>query len=1114
MATAGSIGEQGIVMAGEDIGRIIERRFGQQVMVRKVGDVIGRQIPGDVLVLNPFPVTVLRTTDLLLVRFSFQNLHWVQVDGADALARRDAAKPAYLIADFPPQHLVEEAFAERADETNKDEDKSVFARTQELPDGTPVEPSPKDTDATLKVPPVEASLSQHSRLVFEVEKESIRWSLDGLLTAMSTLPLSVAPHAKKPTRVVNFDRNIIDALKKADGVKVLAANHAAVAAVLQAVGRSAAAARVLDHHLGSAVSAEITSNSRLAVRLKLPPGVIPKIPAVLLRPKPAPPTSTQTSIELPWRLQISPHSDSGFTHASAPVEHDERIELWHSRLGVRAKDDADEIHIDENSAGRTVRAIWARDAKGPLAPKAPDAMGTTSLTTRDRQMLVNETSNFTLKRGKKAWDPPAVDVDLLMLTALGGWLRSDFNAPVLPTGDFSITEWKHRAAMGRDHEVKVVYAGFLFPFGHPASLVKVTERKIEPHPTLPGRYAYLRQRFFIVVRKQTMTYPERSKLWKDKRLDLAMPFSAVSILTRITPDLDPPEQLDGALCFFPSVDGTPFAFKIMATDRESQLVEYGGPLMFIERGRNIDAASVEAVTEKYWNAPTFKREHRLGGQRVAFADAIGPSDEALDTTLAVDTLQFDAAPIEPVSPDKQDRAQFWPILRTADVVVPAMSALAGVATTTRMKQPLHFLKSGFEDNQTHVFLEVADGPTTMSFAQQADRSGGFATPNLAVTGLSGSKGPIGGPIDDAINGTMTPEKYFGGLPIPGKLFGVVKLSELLKEVGLTPDNMPSFVAKGINRVTGFLDDVARLNAIAGDVQTRFAAEADAGVQNLRNELTAIQGRAQAVLTAFAEVTSLAGAEAAIDLLNGDLGDLKQAIDGATALPSGLRVEAGGVVQRLSQYAEDSGEIVELAGKLVDGERLPETVGAKLSWSTALAPWPPGGDALFQPALRPGDKDAQAARATLDLCVEVQAPIKPGAEPTTTTTCSITPFTLRLLGKNTFIALAVDVIEFTMRAGRKPDVNVVLGSPPIQFGGPLRFVNILQTYIEPDAFSDPPYLDVDSQGIRAGFDLALPDIPVGAMSLSNVRLGRRPTSRSSVTLWTSRSASAPGRTRSG
>ncbi len=129
-----------------------------------------------------------------------------------------------------------------------------------------------------------------------------------------------------------------------------------------------------------------------------------------------------------------------------------------------------------------------------------------ALNSRDRMLLVHETSNFGLTRQGDYWTPPAVDVDRLMLTSLGGWLSSQVMIPELPDGPFTIQEWKHRATMARDHEVKVVYAGFLWPFGHKASLVKVTERKFAP--TQPGNPAYLFQRMFIIVREPTRTYTD------------------------------------------------------------------------------------------------------------------------------------------------------------------------------------------------------------------------------------------------------------------------------------------------------------------------------------------------------------------------------------------------------------------------------------------------------------------------------------------------------------------------------------------------------------------------------------------------------------------------------
>jgi hypothetical protein len=59
---------------------------------------------------------------------------------------------------------------------------------------------------------------------------------------------------------------------------------------------------------------------------------------------------------------------------------------------------------------------------------------------------------------------------------------------------------------------------------------------------------------------------------------------------------------------------------------------------------------------------------------------------------------------------------------------------------------------------------------------------------------------------------------------------------------------------------------------------------------------------------------------------------------------------------------------------------------------------------------------------------------------------------------------------------------------IKFVGPLSFVETLRDLIPLDGFSDPPYLDITSKGIDAGFNVALPSICCGVLNLSNVSLG--------------------------
>jgi len=383
-----------------------------------------------------------------------------------------------------------------------------------------------------------------------------------------------------------------------------------------------------------------------------------------------------------------------------------------------------------------------------------------------------------------------------------------------------------------------------------------------------------------------------------------------------------------------------------------------------------------------------------------------------------------------------------------------------------MNQPKDYLANGFTkvNNPNHVFLGVADATNKppLSFENQANRSGGFVTPSLSVIGLSGSKGPIGGSgIADTMAPSIDPQKFFGSMS--AKLFGAVELWRLLPL--LTSENMPSFVAGSVNQVTGFLDDLDRLTKMTIDVGP---------------SLGVAQAQARTVAEAITDLGTVGGAEPDITALGGALHDLADAINGATTIPSPLRTDASGVVRRLGEFAGTAGAIVDSAKQLLSGTMLPEMVNAKLDWSTPLNPWPAGA-AVFMP---------DGGKGTLDLHVEIQPPTSAGKEPTTTVACSISPFDLRLIGDVPFITLKFLKMEFTVVAGRKPDVNVVLKDGGVEFGGPLSFVKTLSEVIPFDGFSDPPYVDVDAQGITAGFDLSLPDLSVGVLSLCNISLGAK------------------------
>ena len=98
--------------------------------------------------------------------------------------------------------------------------------------------------------------------------------------------------------------------------------------------------------------------------------------------------------------------------------------------------------------------------------------------------------------------------------------------------------------------------------------------------------------------------------------------------------------------------------------------------------------------------------------------------------------------------------------------------------------------------------------------------------------------------------------------------------------------------------------------------------------------------------------------------------------------------------------------------------------------------------------------------------------------------------------NDFMVTLLGVIEvhftefgFVARSGSKPSVKVHLHPEhPLVFTGDLKFVEELRHAIPPDLFGKGPSLDISPTGIRAGFAFALPPVAVGVFALKDVSLG--------------------------
>jgi hypothetical protein len=1024
--------------------------------------------------------TLLRPLDLLSLRLSFVHLVREDGPGGPVLRRADGAEVGFLRVILAGQHVHEEA---------------VFISSGELkprtPDGRPPDPDDPPPPARIETwfapPPVRARLAGASQVVLRVVDERIPWTVEGILQALATLPLSVPPVATRRASprpdlvpdvidiadVIDFSAFVREEESPGRPGSVSGALHAVAAmrgstiAVRSRFGAGAAAASVLASHEGGGA---FRLRDDLVGRFE--EVVLERLPIeALLRVQPTPPSATQTALELPWRLQISPHAQAGFAHSLEPVSSPAvRVELWHTRLGTRTEDGVDETTPDD----RTVRAVWARDfdeltgfpfrsTPPSTGEEFPSADGSQDrprfrapLNSRDRMMLVHETANPQRPRrsSSRAYVPPPVDVEHLALSALGGSLRSRFQTrPPLGT---TIEEWVHRASYGRDGFVKVVYSGFLLPFCHRASLVKVTEREVH------HGIAYLVQRMYVVVRQPVRSLGAGGRLAGSTRLDLAVPFSSVRLLTAATPFLDEPVDLStktSGWMLVPTVAGTAFRFRMLAVDLDDRLVELEGPLVFVEQDHGDDDVKLKEVVEKYG---TLDHAIDARGQKVAYA----ASAAADDTTVVTRELRFDV--VSTGSQSTEESIALEPVLREASVVVPAMSALAGAGSAVTVKYPPAYLKDGLAGSTAEVFLDVVGSPK-LDFSAQSDRSGGFVAPSIQVRSLSRSIGPMARSAAELAPGSdVDVSTYFDS---SAKLFGLVSLGELLPKGSL--DQVPRFVAESLDAATMLTSNLERVVALAEDLA--------AAPGTVAASLQALADAAQAVLDGIADLLTsqdATAAQTAAAALPAAVTQARAQLAGADSLLRADREALEAVMSRVEDALAAGADWLDLILKAASGAPLPELVRARLDWRAVLEPWPSVADPIFEPG---------GGQGALTLAVDVQAPTAPGAPPSALVSCAVSAFDLHLIGKaNAFLILRFQRLEFSAVPGRKTDVNVVFREPDgVVFAGPLAFVETLRTIIPFDGFSDPPYLDVSASGIEAGFDVAIPTVAMGVFALSNV-----------------------------
>jgi len=915
-----------------------------------------------------------RPTDLVALRVETVNLSIEP--GSPPRLKKTASGPSFVVLHFPPQAITEETFFEtRPAGTNNPK--------PPRPD-TPEKPEPTNGGSEpLTGPPVRARISGESRLAFTVpDAFEAEYTLAGVLAACETLALQVPANARPPGPLLKpglfADLFASDVATLRPGQRASLASFAMRSLRLAAVQGDLPTLQ-LRQAIGGAGLRPMKVSAKLGPVIDV--GVAAELPSVLgplLKPRPKAPAPNETAIELPWRLVLSPHDGERWRHAKAPATSpgSGRTELWHSRL-VAPRSDGTIIEPPLPDANRSLRAVWALTGEGSPAamqsdfPTAPQLPPPSTIPFRmplddfDRFQITHLSSNFSVSN----YAPAPIGANLLALSALGGWLdsRGAWDPPGL-----SVEEWVHRASMGRDHYVRVVYKGFLFPFGHRVALVKVSERKfhngaIDPKdgkPTIeqrPGNTAYLRQRLFIVVRERERKFvdPQLTNTAGTVFYHRQLPFSSIRVLTTVTPNLDQPSSAASAIAgfsdqrlFWPCVNGQPFGFECAATDLDGRTVQFSLPMIFMDNtlasprklvgnrliadfdtapGANgVGGAEPNALkAQEAWRDPARanRRSALTRQQRVALAQSV----KAGDTTVQAESITFDAE-VEPGNKklraysDNLSRPVFYPKVEEARLRIAALAQLAGSAKTNRVVWNAFYLQNGFaETNQGQVFVDVADesGMAKLDFSTQGDRSGGFVQPNLKPSALSRLSGPVTGNVANFVSGKLDGADAFpktlSDLPLP-LLFGCIPLGEVIQAVtGLAgkPEQIPKFASEASTQVESFVNGLARLFELVTRLADQPGRVADAAIAVAKNTLADQLDQAKAyaaplVADAKAKINALSTA------LNGVAGQVQQLFDkGIDAAPA-----LGGLPGAIAAAQAAAANLRAAANAQVNGVSLP------------------------------------------------------------------------------------------------------------------------------------------------------------------------------------------------
>jgi hypothetical protein len=483
--------------------------------------------------------------------------------------------------------------------------------------------------------------------------------------------------------------------------------------------------------------------------------------------------------------------------------------------------------------------------------------------------------------------PRALNANKLILGSLGATLDLDttFEPPSAARGkdarkqpfqlyeSFSIERWRSVIVEGRDVITTIVRRGYLFPLGHKAALVKVTEPRIRLANGLDPKSGYVveqAQRFFIEVSRDRQIYPATGQLFAAR----GFPAKEIRLLTLRTPDLlDPtqepqvlvgtstsplitrlrgnvvgavrgdagqPDKPVAGMVFWPRTELGP-----AGTIRFRMLIDEKGaavsmPLLFVDNRAANDPATIEALCNRYYSVdnPDAKPvDHDLvlhNGADRKYADEQEPGQCTFRTDWQ--RLRAEGRPGYVFDGPLQAAAQppFYPRLTNAQIRPQQIKSLTGASVPPIV---VHYndgyVVNGFGDAaEQQTFLHLDKPPFNFDMGANGERSGGVGRMALQVVGFNRKLGPVGsskpsevagiqarvryaaaGGASFSIGGSGTAEFIRNFFPPGAKLLGLIEFRDFAALVAAT---MGEEVLPVLKEISQFSLPAEQIKSVFGD----------------------------------------------------------------------------------------------------------------------------------------------------------------------------------------------------------------------------------------------------------------------------------------------------------